>query len=96
MIDNVIDATEYMSREGWITTNIPFIFNIEDVQDIQRKVFEFEGSQEPTFIIRLVFKHGDAIELVYPDAETRDKHYRHLINLQRRSKFKVVDGKSGK
>lgn len=91
----VIDVTEYMPRGGWISTNTPFIFNINDVKDIQKKIFEFEN-EEPSYVIRLEFLHGDSISLVYPDEEARDEAYNTVTLYKKKSRLKVLNGKPGK
>lgn len=96
MTNGVVDLTEYMPRGGWITASIPFIFNIDDVTDIQKKVFEFEDSPEQTYVVRLTFKNGDHIDLIYPDARAREAGYSVLATYKAKSRFKVLDGKSGK
>lgn len=96
MKKNVTDLTEYMPRGGYITASVPFIFNINDVEEIQKKFFEFEDDPDVTCVIRLTFKNGDHIALVYPDEETRDKNYTQLVVWKAKSKFRVLDGKSKK
>lgn len=85
-----------MPRDGWITAAVPFIFNINDVADIQKKVFEFEDGPELAYVVRLTFQNGGHIDLVYPDASTREAGYLKLTQHKAKSRFKVLDGKPGK
>ena len=93
MSSNVVDLTEYMPRGGYITTNVPFIFNINDVVDIQNILFEFQAEPEPVYMLRLIFTHGDHIDLIYPNVEAREIGYNQLVAHKAKSKFKVLDGK---
>lgn len=95
MTNDVKDLTEYLPRGGWMTTTVPLTFNINDVSRFEKKYFVFENEPDVSYMIRIVLKHGDMVNLTYADEATRDEDYDMLIKTLRRSKFKIVNGKPG-
>ena len=86
--------TQYLPRDGWMTTTIPTTFNINDVARLEKKYFIFE-SEDPVYMIHVVFRHGDAIDFTYIEKKNRDEDYEMLVRALKRSKLKVLNGKPG-
>ncbi|MBR4891037.1 MAG: hypothetical protein IKY94_06445 [Lachnospiraceae bacterium] len=95
MTNNVEDLTQYLPRGGWITTSVPMTFNLNDVARFEKKHFIFNDGEELAYMIHVVLKHGDAIDLTYIEEANRDEDYEMLVRELRRSKLKVLNGKPG-
>ena len=95
MTNNVEDMTQYLPRGGWITTSVPMTFNLNDVARFEKKFFYFNDGEESAYMIHIIFKNGDAVDLTYADPEARAMDFDMLEMELKRSKFKIIDGKPG-
>ena len=95
MTNNIEDLTQYLPRDGWITISASMTFNLNDVARFEKKRFMSNDDEEPSYMIHVVLKHGDAIDLTYLEEANQDKDYEMLVRELRRSKLKVLNGKPG-